>query len=283
MKYLVLGATGNIGGRVTQRLIDLGERPSLFVRSAKKARASFGDQVDIHVGDLDAPGSALVTALTGIDEVFLLSDGPALAAQDRAVALAAQAAGARHVVKLSTIDVHSNVGTGPWHARGEAAVRESGLELTFLQPSGFMSNALAWASSIRKQGVLRSSTATGQIAFIDPDDIADVAVAALTTHDYDGQSLLITGPQALSYAEMAGKIGAATGQHVSFEAISDAAAYAGVVAWAGLGAYADALVDIWRAIREGRLATVTAGVQQVLGREPKSFETWVEENAAAFQ
>ncbi|HWP06035.1 MAG TPA: hypothetical protein VNN72_09845, partial [Polyangiaceae bacterium] len=197
--------------------------------------------------------------------------------------LAAQAAGARHVVKLSTIDVHSNVGTGPWHARGEAAVRESGLELTFLQPSGFMSNALAWASSIRKQGVLRSSTGTGQIAFIDPDDIADVAVAALTTHDYDGQSLLITGPQALSYAEMAGKIGAATGQHVSFEAISDAAAYAGVVAWAGLGAYADALVDIWRAIREGRLATVTAGVQQVLGREPKSFETWVEENAAAFQ
>jgi uncharacterized protein YbjT (DUF2867 family) len=283
MKYLVIGATGNIGSRVTQRLIARGERPSVFVRSAKKARARFADRVDIHVGDLENPRSSLAAALVGIDGVFLVTDGPNLDTRDRTVALAAKSAGVRHVVKLSTLDVHNGVGTGPWHARGEAAVRDSGVVFTFVQAAGFMSNALGWSDSIRDEGVLRSSTGKGRIAFIHPDDIADVAIAALTTRDHDGASRVITGPEALSYGEMAATIGRAVGKRVRFEPISDAQAHARVVGWAGEGPYADALVDIWRAVREGRLATVSDGVQQILGRAPIPFDRWAEENADAFQ
>jgi uncharacterized protein YbjT (DUF2867 family) len=282
MKHLVIGATGNIGSRVTRRLIAGGERPSVFVRSAKKAKALFGAAVDIHVGDLEKPPS-LAAALAGVDGTFLVSDGPDLDARDRTVALAAKSARVRHVVKLSTLDVHTGVGTGPWHARGEAAVRDSGVAFTFVQAAGFMLNALGWADAIRDQGVLRSSTGQGKIAFIHPDDIADVAVAALTTRDHDGQSLVITGPEALSYGEMAATIGVAIGKQVRFEEISDNQAHAGVVAWAGKGQYADALVDIWRAVREGRLATVSDGVKQVIGRRPLSFDRWARENADAFQ
>ena len=283
MKYLVIGATGNIGSRVTRRLIARGERPSVFVRSAKKAKTLFGAEVDIHVGDLEKPRSSLAAALAGVDGTFLVSDGPDLDARDRTVAFAAKSAGVRHVVKLSTLDVHTGVGTGPWHARGEAAVRDSGVGFIFIQAAGFMLNALAWADSIRDEGVLRSSTGKGKIAFIHPDDIADVAMAALTTRDHDGQALVITGPEALSYGEMAATIGFAIGKQVRFEEISDNQAYAGVVAWAGKGRYADALVDIWRAVREGRLATVSDGVKQVVGRRPISFDRWAEENADAFQ
>jgi len=282
MKSLIIGATGNIGARVTQRLIAR-ERPSVFVRNRQKAKALFGAAVDIHVGDLEAPGPSLGAALAGKDEIFLVSDGPELEARDRAVAFAAKAAGVRHVVKLSTLDVHTGVGTGAWHARGEAAVRESGVAFTFIQPAGFMSNALGWSHAIRAEGVLRTSTGQGKIAFIHPDDIADVAVATLTTRDHDGASLIITGPQALSYGEMAATVGVAVGKQVRFEEISDQQAHAGVVAWAGEGPYADALVDIWRAVREGRLATVTDGVQQVLGRPPTPFARWAKENAEAFQ
>ena len=283
MKYLVIGATGNIGSRVTQRLIARGERPSVFVRSAKKAKVLFGDQVDIHAGDLETPRSSLAAALAGIEGVFLVSDGPDLDTRDRTVAFAAKSAGVRHVVKLSTLDVHTGVGTGPWHARGEAAVRESGVAFTFIQAAGFMSNALGWSDAIREEGVLRSSTGKGKIAFIHPDDIADVATAALTTRNHDGQSLVITGPEALSYGEMAATIGGAIGKRVRFEELSDKQAFAGVVGWAGKGPYADALVDIWRAVREGRLATVSDGVKQVIGREPIPFNRWAEENADAFQ
>jgi uncharacterized protein YbjT (DUF2867 family) len=283
VKYLVIGATGNIGSRVTHRLISRGERPSVFARSAKKAKVIFGDRVDIHVGDLETPASSLAAALAGIAGVFLVSDGPDLDTRDRTVAFAAQSAGVRHVVKLSTLDVHTGVGTGPWHALGEAAVRDSGVAFTFIQAAGFMSNALGWSDAIREEGVLRSSTGKGKIAFIHPDDIADVATAALTTRDHDGQSLVITGPEALSYGEMAATIGGAIGKRVRFEELSDKQAYAGAVSWAGKGPYADALVDIWRAVREGRLATVSDGVKRIIGREPIPFEQWAEENAEAFQ
>jgi len=283
MRYLIFGATGNIGSRVTERLVARGERPSVFARNAKRAKALFGDQVDIHVGDLDEPRSSLATALAGIDGVFLVTDGPDLDSRDRTVALAAKSAGVRHVVKLSTLDVHTGVGTGSWHARGEAAICESGVAFTFVQPAGFMSNALGWSHAIREQGVLRSSTGQGKIAFIHPDDIADVATAALITRDHDGQSLVITGPEALSYREMGEAIGGVIGKSVRFEEISDRQAYAGVVRWAGEGPYADALVDIWRAVREGRLATVSDGVQRMLGRKAIAFDQWVKENADAFQ
>lgn len=283
MKYLIFGATGNIGARVTQRLIAHGERPAVFVRNAKKAKALFADRVDVRVGDLENPGSSLTTALVGVDRVFLVSDGPHLDAQDRAVALAAKSAAVAQVVKLSTLDVHTGVGTGPWHARGEAAIRESGLACTFIQCGGFMSNALSWSHAIRELGVLRSSTGQGKIAFIHPDDIADVAATALITRDYAAASLVITGPEALSYGEMAALIGRAIGKRVGYEEISDQQAYAGVVRWAGKGAYADALIDIWRAVREGRLARVSDGVKQVLGRDPISFERWAHENVSAFQ
>ena len=283
MKYLIFGGTGNIGSRVTERLIARGERPCVFVRNARKAKALFGDQVDIHVGDLEKPRASLPGALAGIDGIFLVTDGPDLDLHDRAVAVAAKSAGVRHVVKLSTLDVHTGVGTGPWHARGEVAIRESGVEFTFIQSAGFMLNALGWSHSIRKLGVLRTSTGQGKIAFIHPDDIADVATAALITRDHAGQSLIITGPEALSYGEMAATIGGAIGKRVRFEEISDQRAYAGVVRWAGKGPYADAIVDIWRAVREGRLATVTDGVQQILGRKALSFRQWAEQNANAFQ
>ena len=283
MKYLVFGATGNIGSRVAQRLINSGARPSVFVRSAKRAKALFGDKVDIHSGDLENPGRSLATALVGVDGIFLVTDGWDLAKQDRAVSFAASHAGVGHVVKLSTLDVRTGIGTGPWHAQGEDAIRESGVAFTFIQAAGFMSNALSWSESIRREGVLRSSTGRGKIAFIHPDDIAAVAMASLTTRDYDGLALAITGPEALSYGEMAVSIGRAIGKPVRFEKITDGQAYARTVEWAGKGAYADALVDIWRAVRESRLDTVTDGVKQITGREPIPFDQWAVENASSFQ
>lgn len=282
-KYLVIGATGNIGSRVTQRLIDSGALPSVFVRSARKARALFGEHVDIHTGDLDNPGPSLATALDGVDGIFLVTDGPELDRKDRAISSAARHAGVRHIVKLSTLDVRTGIGTGPWHARGESAIQDSGVAFTFVQAAGFMSNMLGWSEAIRHEGVLRSSTGEGRIAFIHPDDIAAVAALALTTRDHDNQALVVTGPEALSYREMAATIGRAIGKPVAFEEISDQDAYLDTVEWAGEGPYADALVDIWRAVRHGRLDTVTDGVRRVSGRDPVTFAQWAAENATSFQ
>jgi uncharacterized protein YbjT (DUF2867 family) len=281
MKYLVTGATGNIGSLVTTRLLDEGEKPCVLVRNKRKARQLFDGRVEIRTGDLAGSVDQLAAAFEGCEKLFLINSGPDLAERDRACSLAARKAGIRHLVKLSTLDAITGVGTGPWHARGEAAIRESGVPHTFIQTAAFMSNALGWADSIRRDGTLFSSTGEGKIAFIHPGDIADVVVSVLSREDTCDTSLIITGPEALSYREMVAAIGVAIGKPVRYEARSDADALAEASIWADR-AYAEALVDIWRAVREGRLATVSTGVEEQLGRAPKSFVEWIDENIRSF-
>ncbi len=283
MKYLVTGATGNIGSLVVERLLARGDRPGVFVRDADKARARFGDRVDIAVGDL-ADASSLTPALAGVDALFLVNAGHDLELRDAAAADAAKSAGVKHLVKLSSIDAREqNIGTGVWHAGGEEAIRASGIPFTFVQPSGFMSNALYWARSIKADGVVRTATGDGKIPFIHSEDIAGVVVEALTTREYVGASLPITGPEALSYAEMTETIAAVIGKPLRFEAISDEAARQQQIAWNAPPEMVEARLSIFRAIREGRLAAMTDTVERVLRRKAIRFRTWVEQNAAAFR
>jgi uncharacterized protein YbjT (DUF2867 family) len=282
MKYLITGGTGEIGSRVVARLLQRGERPRIFVRDAEKARGRFGDRVEIAVGDL-ADALSLRVALDGIDAIFLVNSGPELALRDRDAASAAKTAGVKHLVKLSSMDSLQNVGTGAWHARGEAAIRESGMNFTFVQPTGFMANALWWAPKIKAEGVVRSMTGDGKIPFIHSDDIAEVVTEALVTEKYYGNSLAITGPAALSYGEMASKIGAAIDKSVRFDALPEKEERRKMEGWGESEEMIEAHLSIYRAIRDGRLATVTDGVEKVLGRKSIFFDQWVAENVDAFR
>jgi len=283
MVYVITRATGNVGSLVVERLIARGDRPRIFVRDADKARARYGNRVDIFAGDL-AEAETLSPVLAGADALFLMNSGPDLEALDGLAAKSAKAAGVKHLVKLSSYDAREqNVGTGVWHAAGEAAIRASGIPFTFVQPSGFMVNALWWASSIKAEGLVRSSTGDGKIPFIHSDDMADVAVKALTSPEYIGQSLPITGPEALSYADMTAKIGAAVGRSLRFKAISEDEERRKMVSRDEPEEIVAAHLSIYRAIREGRLAAVTETIERVLGHKPIAFDQWVRENVAAFQ
>ena len=281
MTVLITGATGDVGSRVVESLLGRGERPRVFVRDAGKARARFGDRVEIYVGDLADP-AAMRAALEGVDELFLVTTGPRIPEQDEAAARAARDGGVRHLVKLSSMDVEQGLAIGAWHERGEAAICASGIAFTFVRPSGFMSNLLAWATSIRTEGIVRSSTGDGRRGFIHSDDIAAVATKALTTREYDGESLSITGPEAMSFAEVTARIGAAVGKRLTFQSISDEEARQRYSAISGSEDETEAHVSLWRAIRDGRLAAVTDTVERTLGRKPIALDQWIVENSAAF-
>lgn len=281
MSFLITAATGNVGARITDRLIAAGERPKVFVRDPVKARARFDDRVDIHHGDLADLGS-LEAAFRGVDSVLVINAGPELGDRDRNAARAAARCGVRRLIKLSTMDVEHDVGTGPWHAQGEAAIRASGITFTIVRPAGFMDNALAWAPTIKSTGVVCAATGDGKIAFIHCDDIADVATTALTTNRYAGQTLSISGPEALSYGQMVSAIGSAIGKSLVFKSISDQAERE---LWAGRGESSESIdyhLSIFGAIRDGKLANVTDTVERVLGRRAIGFHQWVEQNEAAF-
>lgn len=282
MKFLITGATGDVGSRVVELLIRGGARPRVFVRDAHKATSRFGDRVEVFVGDLADPRS-ISAALEGIDEFFLLNSGPQIPSRDEAAAKAAREANVKHLVKLSSLDVQQGLAIGAWHERGEAAVRASGIPFTFVRPTGFMSNLLAWAPSIKAEGVVRSSTGDGRRAFIHSSDIAAVVVKALTTRAYLRESLPITGPEALSFAEVTARIGAAIGKPVKFQPISDEEAGQRYSRISGSAEETEAHVSLWRAIREGRLATVTNNVERILGHKPIGLDEWLTENAGAFR
>jgi uncharacterized protein YbjT (DUF2867 family) len=282
MKYLITGATGDVGSKVVKQLLQRGERPRVFVRDAAKARAQFGDRVEVFVGDLSDRAS-LAAALNGIDAFFLVNSGPRIPALDELAAQTAKAAKVSHLVKLSSLDVEQSLAIGAWHERGEAAVRASGIPFTFVRPTGFLSNLLAWAHSIKAEGVVRSSARNGKRPFIHSEDIAAVAVRALTTREYVGQALPITGPEALSFPEVTAKIGAAVGKELQFLPISDEEASRRFSATGASAEEVVAHVELWRAIRENRLATVTDVVQKLLGRQPISLDQWLLESASAFR
>lgn len=278
---MITGATGAVGSLVAERLIERGERPRVFVRDEAKARAQYGSRVDVFTGDL-REAKTIEPALRGADVLLLLNSGPNLAAQDEAAAQLAKTAGIKLLVKLSSFDARENVGTGVWHAQGEAAIRRSGVHFTFVQPSGFMSNALFWADSIQHEGVVRSCTGDGRIPFIHPRDIAAVAVEALTSGRFREEALPITGPEALSYAEMAAKIGDAIGKGIRFEPIAEEQVRRRMEQSRDSLREIEAHLSIYQAIREGRLAKVTDVVERVLGRRPLAFEDWIRENLSVF-
>jgi (4-alkanoyl-5-oxo-2,5-dihydrofuran-3-yl)methyl phosphate reductase len=282
MNYLITGATGDVGSRVVERLLQRGERPRVFVREEKRARSRFGDRVDVFVGDLSDPVS-LRASLEGVDTLFLVNTGPQIPARDKGAVKAAKAAGVRYLVKLSSMDMEQGLTIGAWHERGEAAIRASGIPFTFVQPTGFMSNMLAWAPSVKAEGVIRSSTGDGRRAFIHSDDIAAVATKALTTREYDGEALPITGPESLSFAEVTAKLGAAIGRRLTFQPISDEEARQRYAASGASSQETEAHVSLWRAIREGRLANITDNVERILGRKPIAMDQWAMENTAAFR
>jgi (4-alkanoyl-5-oxo-2,5-dihydrofuran-3-yl)methyl phosphate reductase len=282
MTYLITGATGDVGSKVVEHLLKSGERPRVFVRNVEKARLSFDNRVDYFAGDMSEP-ETLKAALQNVDVLFLVNSGPEIPARDASAASIAKAAGVKHVVKLSSMDVEHGLALGVWHEQGEAAIRASGVPFTFIRPTGFMSNLLAWSHAIKSEGIVRSSAGDGKRAFIHSDDIAAVSAKALITREYEGQAISITGPEALTFAEATAKIGAAIGKQLTFQAISDEDARRRYARAGTSEADIEAHVALWRAIREGKLGGVTNNVEKILGRKPIALDQWAKENADAFR
>jgi uncharacterized protein YbjT (DUF2867 family) len=282
---MVTGATGNIGARVVRGLLALGHRPRVLIRDAAKAHGLFGDDVDYAVGDLSDEAS-LDAAFAGARAVFLVNDGPKLALRDAMAARSAKRAGVGRLVKLSSQGARAS---GPptavalWHAEGESAIRDSGLPYTFVRSVGFMSNALGWAAAIKATGTVRASTGEGRIAMIHPDDLAAVVIVTLTSPDYEGAVLPVTGPEPLTYAEMTAAIGAAIGRSLGFVAVSDEEARMLLSRIQMPSALAEALVTLWSEVRQGLVSVVTGEVERVTGKRPIPFAVWSQENAAAFR
>jgi uncharacterized protein YbjT (DUF2867 family) len=256
-----------------------------LVRSPEKAEGLKGSGVEPVVGDFDKP-ETLSHALAGVGRVFLLSAPDArMVERETDFIKAAQQAGVRHVVKLSAFGVGEGVpfSLGRWHQEVERNLEKSGVAYTILRPNGFMQNMFGFARTIREQGVFYAPLGETRISSIDARDIASVAARALTEAGHEGRTYELTGPEALSYNEIAGKLSTATGVSVKYVSVPMEAARQGMVE-SGMPAWlADALVELFEYYIGGGADRVTNDVRQVTGREAISFDQFASDYAGAFK
>jgi uncharacterized protein YbjT (DUF2867 family) len=193
---------------------------------------------------------------------------------------AAVAAGVQRLVLLSAPGVEGNEAHPLW--RVEEATKSSGLMWTIVRPTWFAQNfsEAFWLPGILA-GSLALPTGDGATVFVDAEDIADVAAAALTRDGHNGETYVLTGPRAISFGEAVDLIGEATGRTIRHVDISPEAFTQAQIADGVPADVARQLTGLYTAIRDGEAPSVFDGVQRALGRQPRAFEDYVSAAAAA--
>jgi uncharacterized protein YbjT (DUF2867 family) len=287
---LLTGATGTVGGQVARELKSAGVPFTALVRDRARGEQALGAEVELREGDYERPDT-IVAAFEGADRVFLVASlVPQLAELEGNAVDAAVRAGVRHVVKLSTAGVAQAPDAAggsvprqyPLHRRAEEQLERSGIAFTHLRPGPFMQNTLNFRASIAAEGVFRGAWGNGAMGYVDVRDVAAVAAVVLTEDSHEGQVYELTGPQALSPADIALKLSAAIGRDVRYEdvpadAVRQAMLSRGMSEW-----FAGAMVEVMEHTRNGAAARVTQVVSDLTGRQPRSYDDFAREFAGAF-
>ncbi|QVQ51787.1 NAD(P)H-binding protein [Spiractinospora alimapuensis] len=259
-EVLVLGGTGKTGSRVVRQLREKG----IAVRVGSRREAPYFDW--------DDPGS-WTAAVEGIHAVYLVDRfaelGPGTAGELGAFVRAATEAGVRRLVQLSARAVDN--GGEAAVAETEAVVRNSGVEWTIIRPSWFQQNLSEW-DFFRRQfvdGELVLPAGEGLQPFVDVEDIAAVAVVALSEDGHHGQTYDVTGPRLLSFGDATAEIAKAVGRPIGYRSLSEDDYRAHLTARGEEEALM--MTELFGRIARGETALLSDGVRRVLGREPGDF------------
>jgi uncharacterized protein YbjT (DUF2867 family) len=283
-RVLITGATGAIGSFLVEQLIALDKEVHLLTRSHEKAREFRARGIKTFVGDFDARAT-LYPPLAGVDRLFLLSGAsPRQVELQNNMIKAARDMGVRHLVKLSASCAGPDLPTPikRWHHETEQQIIRSGIPYTFLRPNCFMQNTLKWVRTIRDQGLFYMPIEDAVVSQVDVRDIAAVAAVVLSSNGHEGETYEITGPEALSFEEVADQFSVVLGRRVryvrtSFEESRQHMIDSGMEEW-----LASAVTQTYRLMTDGGAAHVTDVVARLTGSEPIAFGEFVRDYAAAF-
>ena len=283
---LVTGGTGLNGGELLRRLSARGVRVRAMVRSIARAGGiSSLPQVEIVAGDMARP-ETLAEPLRGVDRAMLISSSDAAMLDVQSSFIdAARKAGVKHVVKLSGImpELDSAFRFARMHGEIERRLEASGMAFTHLRAGEFMPAYFRQVPAIVAKGALFLPMENAKIASIDVGDIAEVAAAVLTGSGHEGKIYPLTGPEALTMAEVAEKLSAATGKTIRYVNVAPEDAKRAQLA-AGVPPYmADALAELFAERRKGKESTVSPVIATIIGRPATSFAAFAARNAAIFR
>src|SRR5215210_8460463 len=263
---LGLGGTGKTGRRVVERL-EARSVPMRIGSRSGKPPFDWGDE------------ATWVPALRDVGSVYLTYYPdlavPGAVAVVRSFAKLAARSGVQRLVLLS--------GRGePENERAERVVQEAGVQWTILRSTWFMQNfSEDYMLEHVLSGEIRLPAGDVPTPFLDADDIADVAVAALTEEGHAGKLYELTGPRSLTFAEAAAEISKATGREIRYEPVSLEEHAAEATEHGVPAEVVELLTYLFSEVVDGRNANTTDGVQRALGREPRDFRNFARDAAAS--
>jgi NAD(P)H dehydrogenase (quinone) len=274
---LLTGVTGQVGGAAVRALGPAGlrvlAREPLELGGAEVAVGSFDD------------GDSLRRALDGVDVLFLTGrDNPDQVAQHLRVLEVAAERGVAHVVKLSALGARagSPVALMRWHAAVEDALRGSSLAWTFLRPHLYMQNLLRFAGDVAAGGRLAAPMGDVRFPLVDTRDVgAAVATVLRDPAAHAGATYALTGPAAVTYADVAAALSRLVGAPVAYEPLDPAAFRAGLL---------DAGIPEWRADDLAAIAsaytdadnTVDAALPTLLGRPATPLARFLDDHRETY-
>lgn len=282
----ILGATGQVGLPLVQRLSEAGHRVRALAHSDSGAARLRLPGVETVVGDF-RDGETIARLLRDVHQLFLLTPAtPDQVEVQNNIVDAAVKAGVKGIVKLSvyTAEENSLCHFSRLHWVNDKYIERCGIPYTILHPHTFM-QTLALLFGYEIQTASRMSAAVGSdktITMVDLRDVAEVAAAVLARGEHRGETLLITGPEALSYSDCAKLISERLGRQIQYVQISEREAItkllrAGVPDWLMEG-----IKDLYRIYDGGDINPFSDVTQKWAGHAPRSFRKLLEDNSNLF-
>src|ERR687892_2352801 len=287
---LITGATGTLGSEVVKQLSSA--TPAVNIKAAvhsaqnvKKVKAS--DRVETVLIDYNKP-ETLKEALNQVDKLFLLTpDVPNAHELASNMVIEAKKAGIRHIVKQSVMgaDLEANVGTLRLHHQAEKIIEQSEIPFTFLRPNEFMQNFINFHSpSIKNNNAFYVPLEDAKVSLVDVRDIAAVAVKSLRDEEkHKNKTYLITGPEAVSYYQVAEILSNTTGRKINYVNISDEEARAAMKEIGMNDWLINTVSELCEYFRKGKASEISPAVEEVTGNKPISFSQFANDYVDAFK
>lgn len=275
-KILVLGGTGTVGKPLVAALLAKGAAVKVGSRSGTAEGGAEGVRFDY------ADPATFAAALDGVDRAYVITPAghtdplglmsPILkAARERDVKVVLQTA--------KGVDADDNI---PYR-QIELSLIHGGGRYVILRPDWFADNFHSyWREGVR-HGVIAVPAADGRSGFIDVRDIADSAAAVLTTDRFDNEAYVLTGPEALTYAEAASVLSQAIGRPVAYQAIDGETFTKNLVGFGVPEAYAGFLAAIFHPVAQGWNAGLSDAVERLTGKPPRSLATYAADHLGQLQ
>ena len=282
---LFTGLTGAVGTEIIKLLPEYGIPARGLVRNLDRAEAIRQAGVEVVGGDLE-DRDVVNAALRGCERAFLLMANSRQQLElEKGFVDAAVEAGVGHIVKMSAngADANSTSLLKRYHGDAEQYIRESGLSYTLVRPNFFMQNMLHIAGSIVAEDKFYMPMRDGQVGIIDVRDVARFVLDVLTGSGHDGMTHEVTGPELVSFHDIAAQLSEVMGRKISYIDVPAEDFKQSLVHWVPDDWYVETVSEMFELTAQGRGALLTDAHTRVTGRAPTTLRRFFRDYSSFFE